>query len=136
MMQKSIFLIAVFLVAGCNTAAPSASRTDRPSANTINIEPMPYAGVWAEDIAICPDGVPNSDMVPKRISDAGVQHYESDCEFQTIAPFEGGIFDIDMMCRGEGEFWVETKRYAVVGDELTISEQDGADAITYQRCPE
>lgn len=115
------------------TDAPAAepAAADPAAAATPAATGAAYIGTWSADASQC--GVPQDQQnAPMVVTDAGFDQHEVHCTFKNVTP-DGDAWKMSAECAVEGDAQAHDFSFAVAGDSLTITDEEGTNQMT--RCP-
>lgn len=90
-----------------------------------------YVGTWSADASQCavPQDQQNAPMV---VTEAGFDQHEVHCTFKSVTP-DGDAWKMSAECAVEGDAQAHDFSFAVAGNALSITDEDGTNQMT--RCP-
>ena len=128
-----LLLLAAPVLAGCGGPEADGTANEVP----IGIAPAPgvypFQGVWAGEGASCKDAGLDLEDGPLVITTESVRYYDNPCAVEVVEELEpASRYALTMSCAGEGAPYDLTQRFAVSGDTLTVTDENGERA--YSRC--
>ena len=131
--------VALLAVAGM--ASPSAAQVSYeawfPGTSSVTEEevvPLAYRGNWASSAQGCsdPNAIEKISIYPR-----GVDYYESGGRLDRVTQSgQDRAIKLKLSYEGEGGFWdrIEIWTLNAKGDQLSMTDDDGANAIVWYRC--